>query len=105
MRNTLLTALALSLLAPIFGCASGEHEVVVTREQFGKNWPLEVNSAVVVCSTDASGTVLKLGQRLYALDEAARSGGHPDARGVVAMRGSGDTTPLLSVCTAVAAAD
>lgn len=103
MRRRPLAPLALVLaLAASAGCSPAEREVVVTRDQFGERWPLEVNSAVVVCAGDEAGAVLKVGMQRYALDEAARARGFPDVREVGI---AGDIAPLVSVCTAVAAED
>lgn len=69
----------------VLGCVpAGDNEVIVTREQFGQDWPLEVNSAQLECS-EAGGTVLRLGSKRYALDEISRARGLPDA-GEVARR-------------------
>ena len=103
MRNLLLSTLAGCLW--LAGCGAGDREVVVTREQFGERWPLEVNSAVVVCQTGDAGAVLKLGPKRYALDESARARGLPDAEEVASSYGPGGVAQLSNVCTSVASAD
>jgi hypothetical protein len=92
MRRSLL---AVSLLGFAAGC--GDPEVIVTREQFGDEWPLGVNSAVVVCAEGGEAAVLKVGVRRYALNEAARALGHPDASEVAEP--SADVSVLSGVCT------
>ena len=82
------------------GC-SGDHEVVVTREQFGAAWPLAVNSAVVVCRDHGQAALLRLGVEEFALTEAARAQGYRDASEIAAAPGravSPDLEPLRSVC-------
>ena len=72
----------LTLLAVAAGCTpEGTREVVVTRDQLGTAWTLQVNSATVVCS-EAEGAVLKVGTKRYALNDKARERGLPDAREV-----------------------
>lgn len=79
MRNHLVLA---AVAGAALACSqAGDSEVIVTREHFGEAWPLEVNSARVECS-EAGGKVLRLGPRRYALDEAARAQGLPDATDV-----------------------
>lgn len=81
MRGLLFIALAaLALAAP--GCGGAEREVVLTREQLGEDWPLQVNSATVLCSEEG-GAVVKVGPSRYALDEAAAARGLPPAREIV----------------------
>jgi len=75
-----------------------DRQVVVTREQFGGDWPLAVNSAEVVCS-DADGmALLKLGTKLYALDAAARERGYPDSAELRRPGASADPATLRAVC-------
>jgi hypothetical protein len=105
MRRGFAGALAAAALVGALPACSGDgHEVVVTREQFAERWPLEVNSAVVVCPGGEHGSLLKIGTRRYALDDAALAQGFPDAR-QLATAGEGDVAPLRDVCTSVAAAD
>lgn len=86
------------LLLPLLGFAGcGDPEVIVTREEFGDEWPLAVNSAVVVCAEGGSAAVLKMGVRRYALNDAARGLGHPDASEVAAPQT--DPSVLSAVCT------
>ena len=100
MRTLLiLTALVGLTLA----CAPGpDDEIVVTRDQLGSDWPLQVNSARISCSDD--GAVLRLGQKRYALDAAALASGLPDAREVAARRAGtpADLAPLLEACDGLA---
>lgn len=102
--SAVLTAVAAALLA----CS--DPEVVVTRDQFGEAWPLAVNSARVVCG-EGRGARLELGVETYALDEASRAAGYPDAREVARQIpvdpsrpeiGSwpADIEPLRAVCDA-----
>ena len=93
MRRAPISA---TLATVLLGCAAGEREVVVTREQLGESWPLEVNSAKVVCARGGELALLKLGTRRYALNPSARDAGYPDAGGVT----SSDTEPLRAVCDA-----
>jgi hypothetical protein len=79
VQQILLTALSLGIL---LGCSGGEREVVVTRDQFGDSWPLEVNSARVLCPSSGDAALLKLGPQRYALTESAREAGYPDAQEV-----------------------
>ena len=89
---------------------AGDEEIAVTREQLGDEWPLQVNSALVSCG--ASGVVLRLGAKRYALDERALASGLPDAREVVAMRPNpddpdhsqapADLAPLRAACDGLA---
>ena len=51
----------------------GAEEIVVTRDQLGAQWPLQVNSARLSCSDE--GVVLRLGQKRYALDTVALAQG------------------------------
>ena len=92
MRQILLVGCLLVLAA---GC--GDPEIIVTRDQFGEEWPLAVNSAVVVCADDGAAPLLKVGVRRYALNEAARARGYPDAA-EVALEAS-DPSKLGLVCT------
>jgi len=80
----------------LLGCPASEKEVVVTRDQFGESWPLEVNSARVVCARGGDLALLKLGTQRYALSPSARDAGYPDAGGVA----SANTEPLRAVCDA-----
>ncbi len=57
-----------------------ERRTIVTRDQFGDQWPLAINSAVVECSRDGSVAILKVGSKRYALNDRARALGFPDAR-------------------------
>jgi hypothetical protein len=59
-----------------------ESRTIVTRDQFGERWPLQMNSAVVECSRGGSVAVLKVGSTRYALNDGARKRGLPDAREV-----------------------
>jgi hypothetical protein len=104
---SILTAACCLALA----CAPrGEQEIVVTRDQLGARWPLQVNSARVICSDE--GAVLRLGQKRYALDETALAQGLPDAREVAARRPHpqdperasvpADLAPLLEACDGLA---
>ena len=65
------------------GCQPGNREVVVTRDQFGEAWPLEVNSAKIVCDDDSEAAYLRLGRRLYGLNAAAVANGAAAASEVV----------------------
>lgn len=77
-------------------CSPGpEREIVVTRDQIGSDWPLQVSSARVSC--DESGAVLRIGQKRYALDEAALASGLPDAREVAVQRPHPDDPAHTSV--------
>ena len=102
--HLVLAALACAAL----GCpGGGDSEVIVTREHFGDAWPLEVGSARVECS-EAGGTVLRLGTQRYALDDAARAQGLPDASEVARREPDpedpayetlpADLTPLREAC-------
>ena len=93
-------------------CAGGEREIVLTRAQLGNDWPLQVNSATVLCGRD--GTVLKVGPKRYALDPAAEERGLPSAREIVRDipvdpdnpeigAWPADTEPLRAACDATAA--
>lgn len=107
--RTLLILTALSCLS--MGCAPrSAEEIVVTRDQLGADWPLQVNSARLTCSE--AGAVLRLGQKRYALDAAALATGLPDAREIAARRpdprypesegAPADLAPLLEACDALA---
>jgi len=87
--------LAFSGLVVISGC--GAPEVIVTRDQFGDDWPLSVNSAVVVCEEQGTAPVLKVGVKRYALNAAARARGYPDVSEIVET--TADPERLGSVCT------
>ncbi len=105
--RVLLVGSACALLG--LACAlEAEREVVLTRDQLGPDWPLQVNSATVLCS-DEGGAVLKVGTRRYALDEDASSRGYPPAREIAIELpvdpmhpeiGSwpADTEPLRAAC-------
>ena len=109
MRSSILLAAA---AAVALGCS--DPEVVVTRDQFGEAWPLEVNSARVVCG-ESRGARLELGVETYALDATARAAGYPDAREVARQlpvdpthpeigTWPADVEPLRAVCDAQVAA-
>ena len=90
----------LALVLAAAGCGA-DPEVVVTREQFGATWPLEVNSAVVVCRDGGEAALLRLGVEEFALTEAARAQGYRDAREIPAARGHAgapNLEPLRAVC-------
>jgi hypothetical protein len=91
MRPALVGLVAAALA---LGCSGGGREVVVTRDQFQQDWPLTVNSAVVICRDGSDVVLLKLGPRRYGLSEAARAAGHP---GPPTLRGA-DPASLRSVC-------
>lgn len=101
----LLTVGALIALAA--GCQPGRREVVVTRDQLGEAWPLQVNSAKVVCSAEGGATHVRIGRRLYGLGEAA-DGAPPvsevmrqiplDPRRPEMGARPADPTPLLAAC-------
>ena len=88
----------------------GAEEIVVTRDQLGAQWPLQVNSARLSCSDE--GVVLRLGQKRYALDTVALAQGLPDAREIAVRRPQpgapdgasvpADLAPLLDACTGLA---
>lgn len=80
-----------------------DRQVVVTREQFGEEWPLAVNSAEVVCSDADHMALLKLGTKLYALDAVARARGYPDAAEVRRRGASADPAVLRAACDTTAA--
>ena len=108
MRPTTLL-IAIAGLSLACGMADDE-EVVVTRAQFGEEWPLEVNSARLSCSDE--GAVLRIGQKRYALDAAGLSRGLPDARQVTVRRphpddpahaaAPADLAPLREACSGLA---
>ena len=89
------------LIAAGVGCSDAE--VVVTRRQFGAEWPLEVNSASVICAEDGDVAILRLGAKRYALNEAARSRGHPGPEEV--LREGADPAALGAICSAQVAAN
>ncbi len=83
LRFTCRVALAIAVAASTLACnIDVERRTIVTRDQFGERWPLEVNSAVVECSRDGAVAVLKVGTKRYALNDKARERGLPDAREV-----------------------
>jgi hypothetical protein len=83
------------LFSALGGTACADRDVVVTRDQYGDAWPLQVNSARVVCPDDgADGVLLKLGPETYALDPLAESQGHPSADRVATL----DPSVLRSAC-------
>ena len=98
MRQILLAACLL-----VFAAGCGDPEIIVTRDQFGDEWPLAVNSAVVVCADDGAAPLLKLGVRRYALNEAARARGYPDAAEIAVE--SSDVSKLGLVSTAQVASN
>ena len=55
-----LLLIALGVLISL-GAGCSDPEVVVTRRQFGADWPLEVNSANVICAEDGNVAILRLG--------------------------------------------
>ena len=96
-----------ALLTVIAGCQPGGREVVVTRAQYGEAWPLEVNSAKVVCADAGDAAYVRIGRRLYGLNEAADAA--PPVSEVVRQipvdpknprvgAWPADPTPLLEVC-------
>lgn len=93
--------LATSLLGLAVACS--DPEVIVTRDQFGDEWPLTVNSAVVVCAENGETPLLKVGVRRYALNEAGRARGYPDAAEIAAE--SADASKLGAVCSAQVASN
>ena len=108
------TLIVLTVLAALTGLGPGcrlasDDEVVVTREQFGDAWPLQVNSAKVVCTENDEDALLKLGSKLYALGAGSRARGYPDASAVARQtpvdpdnpaHGSAvaDLSPLRAAC-------
>jgi hypothetical protein len=89
-----------ALVLAAAGCGA-DPEVVVTREQFGDDWPLAVNSAVVVCRDRGEAALLRLGVEEFALTDAARAQGYRDAREIPVARGHGgppNLEPLRAVC-------
>ena len=107
MRKLLARLTLVALVAPALGCQPSGHEVVVTRDQLGEAWPLQVNSAKVLCSGDA--TYVRVGRRLYGVSpeadappvsEIARQ--IPvDPRQPELGAWPADTAPLLEVCEGV----
>jgi len=104
MRMLLTLGTLLFLLA---GCQPGEREVVVTRDQFGEAWPLQVNSAKVVCSNDGESMYVRIGRKLYGLNADAEAA--PPVSEVVRKipvdprrpdvgAWPADPAPLLEVC-------
>lgn len=96
-----------ALLAALSGCQPGGREIVVTRDQFGDAWPLQVNSAKVVCAEDGDATYVRVGRRLYGLNEAADAA--PPASEIVRQipvdpknpqvgAWPADPAPLLAAC-------
>lgn len=71
------------ILGVVAGCQPAEVEVVVTRDQFGDAWPLQVNSAKVLCAGAGEAAYLRLGRKLYGLNAAAEAEGLPSANEVV----------------------
>lgn len=98
MRKILLLAAPAGLLLGAFAAGCADPEIVVTREQFGEEWPLEVNSATVQCAHDGEVALLRLGGRRFALNEAARREGFEDPGDV--LRAGADVSPLGRVCAA-----
>ena len=80
MRKPLILGLVIGVLS---GCQPSGREVVVTREQFGDDWPLQVNSAKVLCASAGDAAYLRLGRKLYALNAAAEARGVPSAKQMV----------------------
>ena len=80
MRKPLVLGLVIGVLS---GCQPSGREVVVTREQFGDDWPLQVNSAKVLCASEGDAAYLRLGRKLYALNAAAEARGVPSAKQMV----------------------
>ena len=114
MHKALLlsTLVALGLTVLSLGCG-GDREIVVTRDQFGAAWPLQIASAKVVCSRGSAGALLKVGPRRYALDDQARSRGYPPASEIARSLPPGPDAPagttadvrlLRDVCEAEVAA-
>ncbi len=107
MRH-LLPIVGITMLALACGTRGGE-EIIVTRDHFGSEWPLQVNSARLECGDAA---VLRIGQKRYALDEAGLASGLPDAREVAARRPhpddpahasrAADLAPLREACGGLA---
>ena len=99
------TLLVLGVLLGISGgCQPGDREVVVTRDQLGEAWPLEVNSARVICDDQNGAAYLRLGRRLYGLNAAAEATGATPASQVARqipvdpkrpVTGSGPADPAL----------
>ena len=107
MRKLLTLCTLFTLIAPLAGCQPGGREVVVTRDQFGDAWPLQVNSAKVVCSDDDEAAYVRIGRKLYGLN--ADAGDVPPVTEVVRQipvnprePGMGawpaDPAPLLAAC-------
>jgi hypothetical protein len=95
----------LGLGAAVAAGCGGDHEVVVTREQFGDAWPLGVNSAVVVCRDGGDAALLRLGVEEFALTEAARAQGYRDAREIPGSEVRADLEPLRAVCELAVASE
>ncbi len=96
-----------ALLAFAAGCQPGAREVVMTRDQFGDAWPLQVNSAKVVCSDGSDAVYLRIGRKLYGLNAEADAA--PPVSGVLRQipvdpkrpdigAWPADPTPLLAAC-------
>ena len=92
MSRILLSTVSLGAL---LACAGAEREVVVTRDQYGEAWPLEVNSARVLCPDGDDAALLQLGPKRYALTPSGREAGYPDAREVAAERPVAPDNPAL----------
>jgi len=101
MRKILLVASLLAFGMSLSGC--GDPEVIVTRERFGKDWPLTMNSAKVVCAEDGAAPLLKVGVNSFALNEEGRALGYPEPTQYAS--GSGDISILGGVCAAQVAAN
>jgi len=98
-----------ALFAFAVGCQPSGREVVVTREQFGDEWPLQVNSAKVVCPTAGNATYVRIGRKLYGVNAEATDA--PPVTEVVRQipvdprepaigAWPADPTPLLAACDA-----
>ena len=104
MRKLLTLCALFGLVA---GCQPGGREVVVTRDQLGDAWPLEVNSAKVVCSDEGDATHVRIGRKLYGL--SAEAADAPPVTEIVrqipvnprepaAGASPADPAPLLAAC-------
>ena len=103
----LLTLCAVLIL--MAGCQPSGREVIVTRDQFGEAWPLQVNSAKVVCAEEGEPIYLRIGRKLYGLNAEAQEA--PPVSEVVRQipvdprrpnvgAWPADPTPLLDACDA-----
>jgi hypothetical protein len=74
MKRKLVATVAIGMVVGMTGCSENAAEIVVTRDQYGANWPWpKFERGTLSCDRDM--VLIKLGNAAYGLNGSAQSKG------------------------------